>query len=295
MSIFAPGENIQTSSFASDTATTAASGTSLSAPLVAGAAALYLSTHPSATSAQVKAALVACATSGIITNPGLGSPNKLLNTQCDQSIQVTNPGELRSIPAQTTHLQIQATDPNVGQVMTYSATGLPAGLSLDASTGMISGTFNGGGTNTVLITATDSTGATGEASFNWLATEGYGPITDSNANCLDDQAATTDNGNVIQIYGCNQTQAQLWTMGIDNTISVFGKCMTASQRGTTDGTPIVLYDCSAALSQIWQPQTNGTLLNPTSGLCLNEPSASAGTQLTLAVCTAATTQQWKLP
>ena len=295
VTMFAPGENIPTSSFASDTATTAASGTSLSAPLVAGAAALYLSTHPSATSAQVKAALVACATTGIIPNPGTGSPNKLLYTQCDQSIKVTNPGELMSIKGHKLRLQLQATDPNVGLAVTYSAKNLPSGLSLNASTGLISGTFEGGTTSTVIITAKDSTGATGVASFNWQAIKGYGFITDSNGNCLDDRAASVSDDNPIQIYSCNQTLAQQWMVNTDGSIGVFGRCMTVSGGGKASGTPIVISDCSADPSQIWQPQTNGTLLNPASGLCLNEPGASVGTQLTIADCTTATTQQWKLP
>jgi subtilisin family serine protease len=56
------------------------SGTSMATPHVAGAAALYLQKYPTATPATVASALVAGATSGKVTNPGSGSPNKLLYT-----------------------------------------------------------------------------------------------------------------------------------------------------------------------------------------------------------------------
>ncbi|BCL82212.1 ricin-type beta-trefoil lectin domain protein [Ktedonobacteria bacterium brp13] len=295
VTMFAPGEFIPTDSYVSDTATTTATGTSFSAPLVAGAAALYLSAHPTATPSQVKAALLACATSGVITNVGSGSPNKLLSIQCAQSIQVTNPGLLMSTQGQSIHLQLQATDPTPGQSITYSATGLPSGLSLDASTGVISGTYAGTGANPVQVTVSDSSGASGSASFMWNTIKGYGSITDAVKNCIDDAHSLASDGNTIQLYSCNQSQAQNWMLNDNGTITVFGMCMTASNNGTTDGTPIVLYDCSTAPSQIWQPQSNGELLNPASGLCLNEPSTSGGTQLTLATCTGASTQQWTLP
>jgi subtilisin family serine protease len=55
-------------------------GTAFAAPHVAGTAANYLETHPSATPAQVAAAIDAATTRGAITNPGTGSPNRLLYT-----------------------------------------------------------------------------------------------------------------------------------------------------------------------------------------------------------------------
>jgi hypothetical protein len=47
---------------------------------VAGAAALYLAAHPGASAATVNAAVVAAATTGVVVNPGSGSPNRLLYT-----------------------------------------------------------------------------------------------------------------------------------------------------------------------------------------------------------------------
>ncbi|WP_432978857.1 S8 family serine peptidase [Dactylosporangium sp. CA-233914] len=80
LDIFAPGVAIASAGKDSDTASTVMSGTSMAAPHVAGAAALYLSAHPSATPQQVRDALVSGAVDNIVTNPGSGSPNRLLDT-----------------------------------------------------------------------------------------------------------------------------------------------------------------------------------------------------------------------
>jgi subtilisin family serine protease len=62
----------------SRTAAVMNSGTSMAAPHVAGAAAIYLSAYPSATSAQVRSAVLNTATVGKLTGIGAGSPNRLL-------------------------------------------------------------------------------------------------------------------------------------------------------------------------------------------------------------------------
>ncbi|MEH1127745.1 S8 family peptidase [Micromonospora sp. CPCC 206061] len=78
--VFAPGINIPSTWNTSNTATNTISGTSMAAPHVAGAAALFLANNPSATPAQVHTAIVNNATTGVVTSPGSGSPNRLLYT-----------------------------------------------------------------------------------------------------------------------------------------------------------------------------------------------------------------------
>ena len=78
LDIFAPGVNITSSYYSSDTATATFNGTSMAAPHVAGVAALILGQNPSYTPAQVQAAMVASATANKVSNVGTGSPNTLL-------------------------------------------------------------------------------------------------------------------------------------------------------------------------------------------------------------------------
>ena len=87
------------------------------------------------------------------------------------TVTVTNPGNLIG----TTHatiipLQIRATDSAAGQSLTYSASDLPTGLAI-SSAGLISGTPGVAGTFNATVTATDSTGASGSASFTWTVSD----------------------------------------------------------------------------------------------------------------------------
>ena len=76
--IFAPGHMIVSTWTGSDTATNTLSGTSMSAPMVAGVAALYLEAHPTASSATVTQAILSSGTSGVLTTNDTSSPNLLL-------------------------------------------------------------------------------------------------------------------------------------------------------------------------------------------------------------------------
>src|SRR5207249_8878364 len=78
--LFAPGTFITSTWNTSDSATKTLSGTSMATPHVAGAAALYLETHPTASPATVASYLLAAATRDQITGAGTGSPNLLLFT-----------------------------------------------------------------------------------------------------------------------------------------------------------------------------------------------------------------------
>ncbi|MFF1274427.1 S8 family serine peptidase [Streptomyces marokkonensis] len=78
LDLFAPGSSITSAWNSGDTATNTISGTSMASPHVAGAAALHLADNPSATPAQVSSALTSAATTGVVGNPGSGSPNRLL-------------------------------------------------------------------------------------------------------------------------------------------------------------------------------------------------------------------------
>ena len=86
LDLFAPGSSITSAYHTADTATATMSGTSMAAPHVAGAAALYLQANPSAAPAAVRDALVNGSTAGAVTNAGSGSPNRLLYSRVNAAV-----------------------------------------------------------------------------------------------------------------------------------------------------------------------------------------------------------------
>jgi O-glycosyl hydrolase len=89
------------------------------------------------------------------------------NCTTGNTVTVTNPGNQSTNTGTAVSLPIKASDSASGQTLTYSATGLPAGLSISSSTGVISGTPTTAATYNVTVTATDTTKASGSASFTW--------------------------------------------------------------------------------------------------------------------------------
>jgi hypothetical protein len=90
------------------------------------------------------------------------------------TVTVTSPGNQTSTVGTAASVQINASDSASGQTLTYSASGLPAGLSVNGTTGLISGTPTAAGTSNVTVTAKDTTGATGSASFTWTVNSSGG-------------------------------------------------------------------------------------------------------------------------
>ncbi|WP_433246583.1 alkaline phosphatase family protein [Streptosporangium sp. CA-135522] len=91
-------------------------------------------------------------------------------------VTVSSPGDRVGTVGVAGSLQLSAS--GGATPYTWSATGLPAGLSLGASTGLISGTPAEAGTSTVTATAGDANGATASATFTWkINPSGTGPVT----------------------------------------------------------------------------------------------------------------------
>ena len=109
---------------------------------------------------------------------GIGTPNGIAGLQTGSSgggntVTVTNPGSQTGTVGTAVSLQVTASDSASGQTLTYSATGLPAGLSISSS-GLITGTPSTAATSNVTVTATDTTGASGSASFSWAISSSGG-------------------------------------------------------------------------------------------------------------------------
>lgn len=124
-----------------------------------------------------------------------------------------------------------------------------------------------------------------------------GPIKGLGGKCIDVANASTANGTAIQLYDCNSSAAQQWTVGnTDGTIRSLGKCLDVTAAATTNGAKIQLYDCNATAAQKWTA-SNGTLINSGSGKCLDvtDKSTANGARLQIWTCAGGTNQTWTLP
>ncbi|GAA2333670.1 ricin-type beta-trefoil lectin domain protein [Dactylosporangium salmoneum] len=122
-----------------------------------------------------------------------------------------------------------------------------------------------------------------------------GQITGYGGKCVDVAGASTANGTKIQLYTCNGTTAQQWTVGTDGTLRALGKCLDVAAASSANGTKVQLYDCNGTAAQQWAAGADGSLQSL--GKCLDAtgPSSADGTQLQIWTCTSAANQRWTLP
>jgi hypothetical protein len=284
-------------------ATTAAT---LRVPVTAGST--YLVEQPSAPTASLPFAQLtgtAARSYRQLGNVSIGLGGNSLPSGGGDTVTVANPGnQTGTVGTALPGLQIHATDSASGQILTYSASGLPPGLSISSS-GLISGTPGSGGTFTTTVTATDTTGAAGTTSFTWTVSGASTGTTGAlhavgAGKCLDDPNSSTTLGVQEQIYACNGQANQTWTHNATNelTVTVAGStlCLDANNKGTTNGTKAILWSCNGASNQQWTVNTNGTVTGVQSGLCLDVTGASTadGALVELWTCNSGSNQQWTL-
>ena len=88
--------------------------------------------------------------------------------RAQNSLTFDAPPSQQTQPDSAATLTVHAGDPEAGEAISYAAAGLPPGLSIDAATGVISGTTNATiGSYDVTLTATDGTGSSATTSFTW--------------------------------------------------------------------------------------------------------------------------------
>jgi hypothetical protein len=152
-----------------------------------------------------------------------------------------------------------------------------------------------GSTATTSVTTASGASNTATTAINSAAAP-VGAITGYQGLCIDDRGALTANYNPIQVYTCNNTSAQQWTVGSNGTLQVFGMCADVNGGNTTNGTAVDLYTCNGTGAQVWAAQPNGELVNPRSGKCLEDnASGGSGTQLIIDDCGGGADQRWTLP
>ncbi|MFJ4030997.1 RICIN domain-containing protein [Streptomyces griseoluteus] len=133
------------------------------------------------------------------------------------------------------------------------------------------------------VSVTTSGGSTGGKAIRGLA-----------GKCVDVAAANSANGTPVQLYDCNGSAAQQWTVGSDGTIRALGKCLDLKDNGTADGTPLQLWDCAGSPNQKWVVSSANDIVNPQADKCLDVTGANSanGTRLQLWTCNGTAAQKW---
>ncbi|MEV0094042.1 ricin-type beta-trefoil lectin domain protein [Streptomyces sp. NPDC050738] len=163
-----------------------------------------------------------------------------------------------------------------------------------ATNGQLSDTCSGTPQSAYQFSRTFHTTMTGGGTSPGAPT---GQITGLGGKCVDIASASSANGAAVQLYDCNGTGAQQWTVSADGSLQALGKCLDLAAAGTANGTKAQLYDCNGTGAQKWQKGTGNTLVNPVSGKCLDvtDKSTANGARLQIWTCAGGTNQQWNLP
>ncbi|HUE90231.1 MAG TPA: S8 family serine peptidase [Vicinamibacterales bacterium] len=158
---FAPGVSITSAWSTADDATNTISGTSMASPHTAGVAALYLEANPLATAQQVRDALYAATTKGIVTSSSTANNHLLYSLVAGSS---TNSSPTSSFTYSCNGLTCGFTDTSTDSDGTITAWSWSFGDGVSSTAQNPSHTYAASGTYTVSLTVTDDGGATGTSS-----------------------------------------------------------------------------------------------------------------------------------
>jgi hypothetical protein len=229
---------------------------------------------------------------------GLGTPDGVsaFTAPAGRVITVISPGNRDASAGQRLRLTVHAVDSAAGQRLTYSATGLPRGLAVSAGTGQVSGTLPArGGIYHVTVTAADSSGARGSATFRIVAVPSLraayrkvaGPVRltldPGHVRCLTVAGGTIRAGARAGLWPCDGRAAQQWAYTPDASpdgagrLIIGGMCLTIGGNGVSNGARTELDRCDGATRQQWSLQAGPvSLLNPATRRCLDDPAGRSG-------------------
>ncbi|MEU4108373.1 ricin-type beta-trefoil lectin domain protein [Streptomyces sp. NPDC027717] len=140
------------------------------------------------------------------------------------------------------------------------------------------------------------------ATFTWAGGQSgdssrTGAFTGLAGKCLDVAGGSSANGTPVQLYDCNGSTAQQWTVAADGSVRALGKCLDVVSASTADGAKVQLYDCNGTAAQRWSYNTaTGDVVNTTADKCLDvtDNSSANGARAQIWSCTGAANQKWTL-
>jgi hypothetical protein len=129
------------------------------------------------------------------------------------------------------------------------------------------------------------------------ASAATGTITGLAGKCLDVAAANSANGTAVQLYDCNGTAAQQWTVGSDGSIRALGKCLDVTGNSTANGAKLQLWDCTGGANQKWTVSSARDIVNPQADKCADVTgnTSANGTPIQIWSCTGGANQKWTAP
>jgi hypothetical protein len=217
---------------------------------------------------------------------------------------VANPGNQSTYQNSTLILNVSGTSSG-NHALTWSATGLPAGLTINSGTGVISGQISATPKSyPMTVQASDPTGAFAWVPFTWTVQADVGTTITNQASgtCLNDQGRSIAPGNTVFMWACLSGAAEMFTHPTNaGQLVVLGQCLTdpldSPQHGGA-GTSQVIEPCTtAAANQQWLHNSLNEYVLEQNFLCLTDTGGSKanGALAVLAKCTGATDQQWSGP
>ncbi|MEV5356176.1 ricin-type beta-trefoil lectin domain protein [Streptomyces sp. NPDC052693] len=141
------------------------------------------------------------------------------------------------------------------------------------------------------------------ATFTWSGTPSGNPGGASGAlvglagKCLDVAGGSSADGTAVQLYTCNGSSAQRWTVGSDGTVRALGKCLDVSGASTADGSRVQLYTCNGTSAQRWSYNSaTHDVVNTGADKCLDVTgnNSADGTPAQIWTCTGGANQKWTL-
>jgi glucosylceramidase len=140
------------------------------------------------------------------------------------------------------------------------------------------------------------------ATFTWSGgqsggSEQSGALVGLGGKCLDVAGGSSADGTAVQLWDCNGSAAQRWTLRSDGSVQALGKCLDVTSGSTSDGAKVQLYTCNGSGAQQWRHEAgSGDLVNVPADKCLDasDNSSANGTRAQIWSCTGAANQKWRL-